>query len=164
MSNVILLSNLVNTQGYTQCMYVCTSFRFYMRNYNVVINDGSELLELENDSDPENIGENDVVLIDAFENNINSYISGFITRWLLPHVKCKYCAEALIINVSTNDNNQLIKMRDFGGLIYPNEGMVKILKACKSFYKDLNDKVLVIQNKILNFFGDDLTKLFNDDL
>ena len=63
-------------------------------------------------------------------------IGGYIIRSLLKSISCQTCYHALITNQRTFDHN-LIVVKDGGGLLYPSEDVLKILRTCETAFKGM---------------------------
>ena len=77
--------------------------------------------------------------------NVLYYIAGFVVRSLLKSLKCRDCRSALLLDV--DDPHALHKERhplhaklacfkQSGGLIFPSQSVLKIVKAAKVLFKN----------------------------
>ena len=64
-----------------------------------------------------------------------AYIGGFIVGKLLKSLSCGECSGALVTNDKTIGFLSLVKFKDRGGLIYPSDDVLKILKVCEIVFR-----------------------------
>ena len=80
---------------------------------NVYITNGSEIHDVEETIEDEQMAANNLEIMDAFDNNGLAYIAGNITKSVMTKLSCKCCADILKNNLTSNINNtQLITMPD----------------------------------------------------
>lgn len=70
--------------------------------------------------------------LSEFSQNILGYIAGFIQKKLLKQIKCPKC----IVSISRNNTfNELIHLKNFGRLIYPNNNIVAVTKIAETSFR-----------------------------
>lgn len=72
----------------------------------------------------------DVRQISEFSINIVEYIAGYIVMQLKKKLHCEYCVNVLILK-SSEDKNNLISIKNRGGLIQPSEDVITICRKCE---------------------------------
>lgn len=67
-----------------------------------------------------------------------SYIGGFIVKASSSHLSCDYCKAALLhSNDDAIQNIDLISIKNRGGLIFPSQSVIDILKVCERYVRKL---------------------------
>lgn len=95
---------------------------------NVAPQDGSELTSSEEVDNFEYNHAVDEVIFSQFTNNVLTYICGWIVRKVTSTLKCSKCCDALVkVPESTNEDSILLRLKDNGGLLYPNDDVRKIV-------------------------------------
>ena len=69
--------------------------------------------------------------ISPFVENILCYICGWIARSLIKKLKCPDCASIITTDKQSWTKGGLIVLKDNGGLIYPSDGLVKIVTVAE---------------------------------
>lgn len=72
--------------------------------------------------------------LDVYTHHVTTYISGFIARKIIKVINCYKC-QMLMIGDKENFFKSLINKKDRGGLIYPSNGLIKIIQLCEKFLK-----------------------------
>lgn len=111
----------------------------------------SKLLSMTEDLDPEDMVfelpvHHDYVGIELteFSKDITIYIAGYITKNLKSVIKCEECLSAI---VSHEKYPSFIKKRDFGGLHYPSQDVIKV---CLHAEKSLRHILIIHGNAYFN--------------
>ena len=74
--------------------------------------------------------------LSSYRNSIVAYIGGYIIRNLMKTISCTTCFLATLAehkDISIDHN--LIVLKDNGGLLYPSEDVLRILKTSESVFK-----------------------------
>jgi hypothetical protein len=71
-----------------------------------------------------------------FVENVCEYIAGYVTRVLIPKLKCSECRQLLVASVD-HVSYALIELKDNGGLIHPVREVVRIVKLAKQKVRQL---------------------------
>lgn len=72
--------------------------------------------------------------LDDFSGHVCIYIAGYLARKIVKTVKCCLC-QVLVIGDKQDFLFSIINVKDRGGLTYPSQGLIKIIKNCKKVYK-----------------------------
>ena len=68
--------------------------------------------------------------------NILGYIGGYIVRKLVKHLDCRECCDAMLSNNSTKHRFlSLVALKDRGGLVYPSDGILKVVNMAERIFK-----------------------------
>ena len=74
--------------------------------------------------------------LSSYRNSIVAYIGGYIIRTLMRTISCTiYFLATLTEHKDISIDHNLIVLKDNGGLLYPSEDVLRILKASKSVFK-----------------------------
>lgn len=97
------------------------------------------------------------------KDNILNYIGGYIIRKIVPSIECNSCLDALaddVKKIGVNDERfeKFLTFKNTGGLIYPKDSVLKIIKKTEKLISILTDNFtnfhhinfhsIIIKNKI----------------
>lgn len=63
------------------------------------------------------------------------YTSGFVSKKVMPKVKCEVCVEALFQEHNDRPEFKFLNRKDNGGLITPSDGVVKVVTAAERAFR-----------------------------
>ena len=64
-----------------------------------------------------------------------AYIGGCLVRSLSKEIDCQTCCAALLTKDKRMHHLSLIALKDNGGLVYPSDDIVRIVKVCEKYFK-----------------------------
>ena len=64
-----------------------------------------------------------------------AYIGGYIVRSLSKVIDCQTCCNALLTKDIRKHHLSLIALKDNGGLVYPSDDIISIVKVCETYFK-----------------------------
>ena len=70
--------------------------------------------------------------LSKIQEDVLSYIAGFMCRKVHVQSKCKFCASLLVATVKDGKSLDLIKCKDRGGLYYPSDDLIKVCKLAEN--------------------------------
>lgn len=132
---------------------------------NVIPQDGNDLLSQDDidyfDLDPAL----DQLALSRFQSNVLTYICGWVVRKIFSLIKCAGCRKALIkVPESIDSDFLLLRLKNNGGLLYPNDDVRKIVFATEKVLKQggtLKVEKAKITSSVLRYV--DVKTLFNDE-
>ena len=92
----------------------------------------------------------DSFTLTAYQENIITYIAGFVLRKVMKKISCAVCASTLIeqdLSISSPTNLDLIVSKNRGGLVIPSQSVVKIIACSEKAFRvavtgcDSGDKI-----------------------
>ena len=75
------------------------------------------------------------IIISEHKENAIAYISGYIVRKLTSALECDICCDAMIESDKQKRHLSLIAIKDNGGLVYPSEDVVQVVRVCEKYFK-----------------------------
>ena len=75
--------------------------------------------------------------LSPYKEAILGYIGGYIVKKLSRKISCQTCYQAMISAGEKVPAHHLITSKDRGGLLYPSEDVLKILKTCEIVFKGM---------------------------
>lgn len=112
---------------------------------NIIPQDGSDIVGSEVEDNFELDPTLDDLAFSRYNSNVLTYICGWIVRKVSSLLKCSGCRNALVkVPESTNGDFTLLRLRDNGGLLYPNDDVRKVIFTAE---KVLKQEELVKVNK-----------------
>lgn len=91
----------------------------------------------------------DKLVFDRFQSNVLTYICGWVVRKACSLLKCSKCRHALVkVPETTNSDFILLRLRDNGGLLYPNEDVRKVIFMTEKVLKHEDSVTKINKSKL----------------